>query len=329
MKLVSVMIPTYNQAQFVAETLESVRNQTYSNLEIIVADDASTDDTQEIIRAFASEDHRIKILFAEKNQGISKNFNRGFDSCTGEYVAFLGGDDLMLPQKIEKQVAFLEENPAYVYCQHDVEIFDSATSKRITLHSQQGNIPKSALDWAIPTDWFFIHNWAGVLPSAGLARASYYLHGRYDERLAYKHELLFYVDNHCHNPRGKWHTLPEVLGRYRVHAQNFSRQDQNRRLIGKETVKLAQIVNDKHPHLRKKTEGHLLFVEFRALLYGWHPVEEKVQREQVFRQKAGWGRTTYLKLCRFLHKRNLLFSVTRPFRVFYRTLYKQSPLLIP
>jgi len=104
--LVSVVIPAYNAAGTLAETLDSVRAQTYSNLEIIVVDDGSADLTASVVRAYSARDPRIKLL-QKTNGGVASARNAGIAACSGEYVAFIDADDLWHPTKIRKQVAVL------------------------------------------------------------------------------------------------------------------------------------------------------------------------------------------------------------------------------
>jgi len=101
---VSVVIPTYNCAQYIAEAIESVLNQTYKDFEIIVIDDGSTDNTQEIIKPYLN---KIKYIY-QQNSGPSAARNRGIKEANGEYIAFLDADDIWLPQKLELQIKFME-----------------------------------------------------------------------------------------------------------------------------------------------------------------------------------------------------------------------------
>jgi len=104
---VSVVIPTYNSAQFIVETLESVFAQTYEDYEIIVVDDGSTDNTREVLKPYMS---RIRYIYKE-NGGASSARNLGIKSAEGEYIAFLDSDDLWMPEKLEKQMEYFQTNP--------------------------------------------------------------------------------------------------------------------------------------------------------------------------------------------------------------------------
>src|SRR5438876_4969055 len=129
--LVSILVATYQHAEFIGEALESALAQTYPNVEIIVADDGSTDGTAEIVESYAHRyPTRITKLPRKVNtgiEGIYENYARALRACRGQYVCFLEGDDLYLPEKVEKQVAWMEQDGRRVLCTVDVDVFDSAT----------------------------------------------------------------------------------------------------------------------------------------------------------------------------------------------------------
>lgn len=110
-ELVTVIILTYNKAHFVSESIQSVLAQNYTNLEIIVIDDASTDSTKEFLELFL-KNNQIRFIQNKKNIGISQNRNYGVFLAKGKFVAMLDGDDVWLDcDKLTKQVKYLEENP--------------------------------------------------------------------------------------------------------------------------------------------------------------------------------------------------------------------------
>lgn len=108
--LVSVITPAYNAERFIGETIESVLAQTYSNWEMIIVDDASTDRTVEIVQSYVKRDERIKLYQLEKNSGSGVARNRAMDLAKGSFIAFLDSDDLWMPEKLEKQITFMLEN---------------------------------------------------------------------------------------------------------------------------------------------------------------------------------------------------------------------------
>jgi len=105
---VSVIIPAYNAAATIDETLRSVRSQTHRTLEILVIDDGSTDETADVVCAQAAQDSRIRLV-RQENRGVAVARNRGIEEATAELVAFVDADDLWAPEKIEKQIAALRK----------------------------------------------------------------------------------------------------------------------------------------------------------------------------------------------------------------------------
>ena len=107
---VSVIIPNYNCEKFIGETINSVLAQTYQNWELLIVDDCSTDHSVEVINGYCEQDERIKLLVNESNSGAAASRNKAMREATGEWIAFLDSDDLWLPEKLEKQLAFMSEN---------------------------------------------------------------------------------------------------------------------------------------------------------------------------------------------------------------------------
>lgn len=106
--LVSIIMPSWNTGKFIGESIQSVLNQTYKNWELIIVDDCSTDNTDEIVASF--NDERIRFFRNDKNSGAALTRNRAIRKARGEWVAFLDSDDLWMPKKLEKQIAFMKEN---------------------------------------------------------------------------------------------------------------------------------------------------------------------------------------------------------------------------
>ena len=107
---VTVVTPTWNSAEYIRATIESVQAQTYQNWEMIIVDDCSTDNTVEIVNQLAANDTRIKLYCLSKNQGAALARNRAIEEATGRYIAFLDADDIWKPQKIERQLQFMKNN---------------------------------------------------------------------------------------------------------------------------------------------------------------------------------------------------------------------------
>ena len=109
--LVSVIIPVYNAHNSITKTLQSVINQTYTNLEIVVVNDGSTDDSLDIIKTYAAEDPRI-VVFNKQNEGLVQARKSGIDIATGKYIQYLDSDDIMHEDAITRLVAKAEDTKA-------------------------------------------------------------------------------------------------------------------------------------------------------------------------------------------------------------------------
>jgi glycosyltransferase involved in cell wall biosynthesis len=110
---VSVIIPTYNRGWIVKEAIESVLAQDYRDFELIVVDDGSTDNTDDILNSYRGD----IMVFRQENQGVSAARNRGLAEASGRFITFLDSDDLWLPQKLFRQVEFFNKNPEAQICQ--------------------------------------------------------------------------------------------------------------------------------------------------------------------------------------------------------------------
>lgn len=112
--LVSVIMPVYNTGEYLVHALESILHQTYPNVEFIIVDDASTDTSWKILKAYAAKYPSIRIFRNKTNRGISETVKKAISKAKGTYLARMDADDIALPQRLEKQVAYLEKHPETV-----------------------------------------------------------------------------------------------------------------------------------------------------------------------------------------------------------------------
>ena len=127
---VSILIISYNQESYIVEAITSAVEQDYDKLEVIVSDDASTDRTPDVIRDFADRyPGRVVPVLNAVNRGLSGNSNAGLAACSGDLMAYMGGDDILLPGKIAVQVAWFLEKPDRLLCGHQVEVFYDDNSR--------------------------------------------------------------------------------------------------------------------------------------------------------------------------------------------------------
>lgn len=120
--LVSIIMPSYNTGKFIAESIRSVQAQTYGNWELLIVDDCSKDNTDEVVKPFL-DDSRIIYIKNDKNSGAAVSRNRALREAKGRWIAFLDSDDLWIAEKLEKQIAFMQENNYHFsyanYCEID------------------------------------------------------------------------------------------------------------------------------------------------------------------------------------------------------------------
>jgi glycosyltransferase involved in cell wall biosynthesis len=128
-KLVSIILPTYNTGKYIVEMLESISNQTYSPIQLVIVDDNSTDGTYEKIKEWKKEHETISfeidLIKNNNNFGLTQSVNIGYDKCKGEYIFLSDHDDIWEINKVEKQVELLENSHITSICFHDREIIDS------------------------------------------------------------------------------------------------------------------------------------------------------------------------------------------------------------
>ncbi|MGD1704830.1 glycosyltransferase family 2 protein [Dapis sp. BLCC M229] len=106
---VTICLPTYNSGEFLTQAIDSILEQTFTDFELIISDDSSTDNTPEVIRSYLEKDSRIKYLQNSKNLGLFPNWNRCLESASGEYITVFAQDDVMLPKNLEQKVKILDK----------------------------------------------------------------------------------------------------------------------------------------------------------------------------------------------------------------------------
>jgi glycosyltransferase involved in cell wall biosynthesis len=215
--LVSILIPTYQHAGFIGAALDSVLGQTYPNCQIIVADDGSTDGTWETIQSYALRyPGRLTVLPQKENNGIDGiiiNARRGFPLCRGKYFCFLEGDDVYLPQKIERQVAWMEADDRRVLCGHDTEVFDSDTGSHLYYVSDHHSLPSGVGPER------FVLNLPFLTVSIMVRASAMPPHGP-DPRLKIAGDWMFFFE--CLANGGSFGYIDGVHARYRRHANNVT-----------------------------------------------------------------------------------------------------------
>ena len=213
---VSVLCLTYNQQNLVEQTLLSALEQEYDNLQVVISDDASSDSTAKVIRALAKKYRgRLVPVLNESRGGITVNMNRGLAHCDGEYLAFLGGDDIFLPGKIAKQVAFMQAHPEFILSHHDVDVFDSATDKTLYHWSERYGKHSGGADSVIRLGTY-------MCGTTVMARRERIPSGGADPRIPAASDWLMWVEMLAESG-GQFGYLDETLARYRRSSGNVTR----------------------------------------------------------------------------------------------------------
>lgn len=116
LRRLSIGLPVYNGEKFIRESIDCILNQTFQDFELIISDNASTDNTEEICREYAAKDNRIRYYRNATNIGCARNFNRAFELSTGEYFKWVAYDDLHAPDFLQKCIEILDQDPTVVLC---------------------------------------------------------------------------------------------------------------------------------------------------------------------------------------------------------------------
>ena len=140
MKEISVVIPAYNQAEFLREAIQSVLDQTYANFEIIVVDDASPDHTSEVVMQF--DDPRVNLVAHVENRGLPASRNTGIRAARGELIALLDADDYFHPEKIETHVNYLENHPEIEFPHTELKLFSQKLKEKGISRASQNKLGK-------------------------------------------------------------------------------------------------------------------------------------------------------------------------------------------
>lgn len=213
MPKVSICVVCYNQSEFLEECLLSIIQQDYENIEIIICDDGSTDNSREVLTKLKVRFPQLILHLNQTNLGITNNSNIGLRYCTGDYLCFIGGDDVMLPGKISTQVTFMEVNKEYNICYHDIELFEALSKKSINLTSNRQKIREGDARTLIK---YGIFNGA----ISNMVRKSACPQTGFNARLPIASDWLFFCE--CLLPEGKIGYIDKVLVKQRIGHGNVT-----------------------------------------------------------------------------------------------------------
>jgi glycosyltransferase involved in cell wall biosynthesis len=217
MVLVSVVMSCYNHERYIAQSIESVLNQTYPDLELLVTDGGSTDNSPQIIAKYEKSDPRVHATYHSKNIGISETINDGLNRVTGKYTCFLDSDDLWLNDKLEKQLRILKRDDSKVLWS-DGEVIDSQGAKTGLLVTRRMGVPaqkSGCLFEALLRELI-------IFRQSMIFKSDYAKNIRFDPGLKYVNDHKFMVDLAVDH---EFLFMPDTLVNYRVHDSNISNKN--------------------------------------------------------------------------------------------------------
>ena len=240
---ISVLLPVYNCELYIKDAIDSILNQTFTDFELLVIDDASTDKTVEIIKSYT--DNRIILTQKPKNLGYTDSLNYGLSIAKGEYIARMDGDDLSLPTRFEKQVTYLDKHTDVVLCGANYSIIGTEIINKLPENNDEIQIQ-------------FIRNNCIAHPVVMLRKS-----------ILKENEIVYDVTKEPAEDfdlwvrllnYGKLHNLQEVLLNYRVHQKQVS-----------------NLQSEKQRNVSNDTKLNV----FENLCLNWNVEEEKVLRKHL------------------------------------------------
>lgn len=210
---ISVMMVNYNYGKYIGEAIESILNQTFTDFELIIYDDASTDHSVEVIKKYQKKDKRIIYILGRKNKGEAYGRNQILKKARGKYIAILDSDDLARPQRLEIQYRYMEENPKITIVGSAIQIIENC-QKRIWTHEVTNNEIRVTLLFSSPFSNPTIFMRKALFDTTQLT---------YDETIPIAPDYQLWVDAALNkNYPVQFANLKKVLVDYRQHGNNLT-----------------------------------------------------------------------------------------------------------
>lgn len=258
--LVSIIIPTYNRAHLIGDTLNSIQQQTYKNWECIVVDDGSSDTTKTLLQTYVEKDNRFKYYSRPDNKpkGANACRNYGFEQSSGDYVNWFDSDDIMEPNKLEVQIKVLEANKEVPYCICQTKWIDKNSGEFLGLRARQISSNNRFEDYTLYSIF-----WSILAP---LWRRNFIENNKlyFDERLQQSQEYDFHIKALAIN--SNYIAIDDALVSMFRHDDNLSNE------IYKNDLKIASNIKVKdkiiNHHIRQfSSKGKLKFLELETLMF--------------------------------------------------------------
>lgn len=210
--LVSVIMPAYNAAKTINESIDSILNQSYKNIELLVIDDGSNDETASIINSYA--DSRVKYVKNENNMGLVKTLNKAISISTGKYVARMDSDDIALKLRIEREVDYMESHPECIICGTFAKYFSEVEGEKTFGRIMKYEVEDAKIKKELAYECCFAH------PTV-MFRSSVFSETdkRYDDDYLNSEDYNYWIDL---MDLGNYHNIPKVLLYYRISPTQMS-----------------------------------------------------------------------------------------------------------
>ena len=244
--LVSVCIPVYNNADYIGETIDSILAQTYQNLELIMVDDNSTDHSYQVLQDYAKKDERVKIYKNETNLGMSGNWNRCLELCSGEVMKLVCADDLLSPDIINREMEIFEKYPEVVLVDSDTRLVNLDGQYRgwYRRYRKSGIVDGAT----VARKGVFSQDFFGAPQANSFRRSAYEQAGGFSPEFHYIVDYDFFINI---AKLGKMYIIHEPLNYFRVRGDSNTGQ-----VMGEDREK-TRIYVDEHYRLFKKNQQDL------------------------------------------------------------------------
>lgn len=263
---ISVVMPAYNAEKYVAEAIDSILAQTFSDFEFIIINDASTDSTKEIIESY--KDPRIKLINNEQNQGVAKSLNIGLAAACGKYIARMDADDISLPQRFQTQFDFMEQRP-------DVDVCGS-WAKKIGKENEIIKNPSSYED--IKDTLFF---------SCAMSHSTVVFKKNLDFQYSSEFPRAEDYDLWCKKINDlKFINIPEILLLYRVHTHQVGKTHKNEQNDNAKDIRTRNLKNIGINLLEKEQK---IYHDFFSGQFLPQNIEEIIEAINIFEKISAAG----------------------------------------
>ena len=255
--LISIIVPIYNTAKYLPRCLNSIIHQTYQNLEIILVNDGSTDNSSEISEEYHQKDSRIKLIY-QKNQGLSAARNTGIKKATGDYLTFVDSDDEIMPKMIEKMLFALQSNHSdIVICSFKEKYPNGKTTHFSQKYSAKTFNTENALKAMLKEQGFMVSATMKLFPTKFFKNVNFPT-GKLHEDVGTTYKLIMQANLISF--------IPEELYIYHHHNDSIISKFDNRKLdIIELTDQMCNDIDKKYPHLKNVTNERRIRARFSVL----------------------------------------------------------------